>query len=131
MVASALRAAKYQAALHTAASTTIAVNGANRSQRRRDLGFKSVIRGSAATVRRPLRRRSQPVRRAEPPAGVNVTLVSPDGPAFRSCERRPLGVRLRLADMAAGLRASGARSRPPDRSPPRALRLFLRPPRHA
>src|SRR2546428_13213182 len=50
MVASALRAAKYHAALHTAASTTIATNGANRSQRRRGEGLKSVIRCSAASA---------------------------------------------------------------------------------
>ena len=44
---------------------------------------------------------------------------------------RPLGVRLWLADVAAGFRIHRKGSGPADRRTPRALRLFLRPSRHA
>src|ERR1700761_6471617 len=44
---------------------------------------------------------------------------------------RPLGVRLWLADMAAGLRLCGEGSGAADRGTSRALRLFLRPSWHA
>ena len=49
----------------------------------------------------------------------------------RAQRRGPLGFRLRVADVAAGLRLPGAAPRPAGRRPPRALRLFLRAPRHA
>ena len=53
------------------------------------------------------------------------------GPRSRTCHRRPLGVRLWLADVAARLRFPRARRGPPDRRPPGAVRLFVRSPRHA
>src|SRR6266849_8223134 len=43
---------------------------------------------------------------------------------------RPVGVRLRLADVAAGLRLHRAGPGAADRRAPRALRLFVRSPRH-
>src|SRR6476469_7980584 len=45
--------------------------------------------------------------------------------------RRPQGVRLWLADMAAGLRIRRTGARAADRRASRALRLFLRPSRNA
>src|SRR5262249_12903580 len=52
-------------------------------------------------------------------------------PARRPCRRRPLGVRLWLADVAAGLRLPRAGRGQADRRPPRALRLLVRASRHA
>ena len=49
----------------------------------------------------------------------------------RSRRPGPLGVRLWLADVAAGIRLRRAGTGPSDRRPPRAVRLFLRPSRHA
>src|SRR6478736_323591 len=46
-------------------------------------------------------------------------------------DRRPLGVRLRLADVASGLRIRRAGRSAADRRTSRTLRLFLRPSRHA
>src|SRR4029453_8517067 len=46
-------------------------------------------------------------------------------------DRRPLGVRLRLPDVAPGLRIHRTGAGTADRRTPRALRLFLRPSRHA
>ena len=49
---------------------------------------------------------------------------------FGILQRRPLGVRLWLADVAAGLRIRRTGAGPADRRAPRALRLFLCPSRH-
>src|ERR1019366_145262 len=56
---------------------------------------------------------------------------SPDEHKIRSKRRGPVGFRLWIADVAAGIRFPGAAQRPPGGRPPGALRLFLRPSRHA
>ena len=50
---------------------------------------------------------------------------------LRSRRRRPLGVRLWLPDLAAGLRLRRARGSAAGRSTPGIVRLFVRPSRHA
>ncbi len=55
----------------------------------------------------------------------------PDEHQSRQKRRRPLGLRLRIADVAARLPIPRTAPRATDRRPPRALRLFLRASRHA
>ena len=56
---------------------------------------------------------------------------NPDEHKNRSKQRGSVGFRLRLADVAAGLRLPRAPPGAPGRRPPGALRLFLRASRHA
>src|SRR5476649_1750674 len=56
---------------------------------------------------------------------------NPDEHKNRTKRRRPVGFRLWIADVAAGIRFPGAARRPPGGRPPGALRLFIRPSRHS
>src|SRR5262249_60294960 len=63
--------------------------------------------------------------------GVAFFDITPHGPESRARHRRPLGVRLWLADVAAGLSVCRARRGATRRRASGALRLFFRPPRDA
>src|SRR5262245_28187048 len=66
-----------------------------------------------------------PPRQGEGDTLANVVRCD-DGPSSR-----PLGVRLRVADVAAGVRLRGGAARPPHRLPALLLHLLGLPPRHA
>src|SRR5262249_62302199 len=63
--------------------------------------------------------------------GVAFFDITPHGPESRARHRRPLGVRLWLADVAAGLSVFPAGRGAARRRPSGALRFFFRPPRDA
>ena len=85
--------------------------------------------GHVALSRRCARRKGL-LRQPNCRSPVNA-LTPPHATGHRTRARRPLGVRLRLADLAAGLRLSRKPARAADRRAPGAMRVLARPSRHA
>src|SRR5258707_8865993 len=137
---------RLRAPVQAAASSTTSANGRNSSQRRRGAaaGNAEVIMALlclpslvAPSPARPLQSSDCGVSKSTRSCGSRLARsaaffdITPHGSESRPRDRRPLGVRIWLADVAAPLSVFPARRGEARRRASGALRLFLRPPRDA